>query len=137
MTLYKTIFIQGVVYLLTIVFLYAGFLKLMDLNTFYYQLGKSPLIPFGWNKVAGNFIVFFEFFLAVLFYYKRLKLFLILSLFLMMFFSIYISYLLYFSYFIPCSCGGILNELSWKSHLIFNCSLTCLGIAAYLIHHEN
>src|SRR5690606_24066672 len=39
---------------------------------------------------------------------------------LMTVFTAYIIILLQFSTYIPCSCGGILEQLGWHEHLIFN-----------------
>lgn len=35
-------------------------------------------------------------------------------------FTGYIGYMLLFSSRLPCSCGGVLKYLSWRSHLLFN-----------------
>ena len=35
-------------------------------------------------------------------------------------FTVYIILILYFSDFVPCSCGGVLENLSWKEHVVFN-----------------
>jgi hypothetical protein len=45
---------------------------------------------------------------------------LLLSLSLMTIFTAYISYMILFIPDLPCSCGGILKELSWGNHLLFN-----------------
>jgi hypothetical protein len=119
-------------FLLAIIFLYAATSKIGELNTFYAQLGKSPLIPYGWNEIVGNGTLVLEIAVVILLLYNRTKYSLLLSFSLMMFFSLYIGYLLYFSYYIPCSCGGILGNLSWESHLIFNILLTILSAIAYL-----
>nr|WP_281682026.1 MauE/DoxX family redox-associated membrane protein [Zunongwangia profunda] len=38
----------------------------------------------------------------------------------MIVFTIYIWYTLNYSDYIPCSCGGIISDLNWTEHLIFN-----------------
>jgi hypothetical protein len=30
---------------------------------------------------------------------------------------------------LPCSCGGVIQQLSWKQHIVFNISFIVLGIA--------
>ena len=35
-------------------------------------------------------------------------------------FTVYIILILNFSDFVPCSCGGVLENLSWKEHVVFN-----------------
>src|SRR5690606_28338776 len=46
-------------------------------------------------------------------------------------FTAYILIILNFSDFIPCSCGGVLEKLSWTQHLLFNIAfiaLSCIAI---------
>ena len=47
---------------------------------------------------------------------------------LMILFTLYIGYMLVFTPHLPCSCGGVIKQLSWKEHLVFNIALT--GLAA-------
>jgi hypothetical protein len=46
---------------------------------------------------------------------------------LMVSFTIYIIATLTFSKHIPCSCGGIIAQLSWKQHILFNTVFIILG----------
>jgi len=39
---------------------------------------------------------------------------------LMTLFSFYVGGMLLFSNNLPCSCGGVITEMGWKAHLIFN-----------------
>lgn len=122
--------------IMALIFLYAGTSKFFELDTFYYQLSKSPLIPYGYNEYVGNAILFIEFLVVYLIFKNKIKYSLLLSFSLMFFFSLYIGYLLYFSYYIPCSCGGILGNLSWENHLVFNVSLAILSGLAYIFVDE-
>lgn len=119
-----------------LIFLYASINKFFELNIFYAQLSKSPLVPFGYNKVIGNITLILEVITCFLAFKNITRLSLLFSFGLMLFFTLYIGYLLFYSYYIPCSCGGILGNLSWESHLIFNLTLTIFAGAAYLIYDE-
>jgi hypothetical protein len=121
---------------MALLFLYASFSKLLELNKFYHQLGKSPLIPYGYNEIVGNTVLIIEFLIVFLVYKNKIKISLLISFTLMFFFSLYIGYLLYFSYYVPCSCGGILGDLSWNAHMYFNIILTLITAIAYLFHNE-
>lgn len=56
---------------------------------------------------------------------------LLLSLFLLLAFTGYIALvLLHFFPRVPCSCGGILSHMGWKTHLVFNCLFLGINIAA-------
>nr|WP_236951550.1 MauE/DoxX family redox-associated membrane protein [Mariniflexile sp. TRM1-10] len=60
-----------------------------------------------------------------------------LSTFLMSTFSAYIFIMINFSPNVPCSCGGILEQLNWKEHLYFNLLFVFLGtVALYLENNE-
>ena len=42
------------------IFLYATVSKIFELTKFYYQLAKSPLIPYGYNEYVGNSVLLIE-----------------------------------------------------------------------------
>ena len=42
-------------------------------------------------------------------------------------FTIYIAAMLLSGSDIPCSCGGVLEEMSWGTHIIFNCFFVALS----------
>jgi hypothetical protein len=50
-------------------------------------------------------------------------------------FTFYIVIILNFSSFIPCSCGGILEKLGWREHLIFNIFFLFLALAAAVLFY--
>jgi hypothetical protein len=129
-------FPKGIALLMALIFLYASVSKLLDLNKFKHQLEKSPLIPYGYNENVGGAVVLLELLIVYLVFKNKIRTSLLLSFALMLFFTFYIGYLLYFSYYIPCSCGGILGNLSWDAHLIFNSILTLLSGLAYLVDYE-
>ena len=133
--LYK-LYLYSVLGLLFSIFLYAGILKLLELNTFYAQLAKSPLIPLGFNKIVGISVISIELYTCYLIYKKQFDKALFISFSIMTFFTFYIGYLISFSYFTPCSCGGILEDMTWESHFIFNLTLTILAAIAFLIKKD-
>jgi hypothetical protein len=133
--LYK-LYLYSVLGLLFSIFLYAGILKLLELNTFYAQLAKSPLIPLGFNKIVGISVISIELYTCYLIYKKQFDKALFISFSIMTFFTFYIGYLISFSYFTPCSCGGILEDMTWENHFVFNLVLTVLTAIAYLIKKD-
>jgi hypothetical protein len=56
---------------------------------------------------------------------------------LMTMFTAYIIAITRFSSFIPCSCGGILQHMSWNQHLIFNIFFVMLGAVAIMLHKRS
>src|SRR5690606_14703009 len=55
----------------------------------------------------------------------------------MVMFTAYIFIILNFSDFVPCSCGGVLEKMSWTQHLIFNVVFIILaGVAVFFSLQE-
>lgn len=114
--------------LLTILFTYASISKLLQYNTFKFQLDQSPFITgysgiIAWSIPATELVATALLMLPV----TRLKGF-YLSYGLMLLFTLYIYAILHYSYFVPCSCGGILSRMNWEQHLIFNIVFTLIAL---------
>lgn len=116
--------------LLILLFLYTGLSKLLEHDTFVYNLGKSPLLtPFaGFLSIA---LPVGEIILAGLLLMKRTQLMgLWLSLGLLGVFTIYLIYMVNFTDHLPCSCGGVIAKMSWKQHIFFNLFFVLLSAIA-------
>src|SRR5690606_30720407 len=73
--------------------------------------------------------------LAMLLLFRRWRLqALYLSLTLMTSFSAYIVAITRFSEYIPCSCGGVLEKMSWDQHLLFNIGFVIITVIAILVY---
>ncbi|MFD2825744.1 MauE/DoxX family redox-associated membrane protein [Leeuwenhoekiella polynyae] len=106
---------------------YAAISKLLDFDQFFVQLSKSPVLT-SYAEVMVWLIPGIEILLAaLLFIDKTRRLALIASYLLMCMFTAYIILILNYADYIPCSCGGILEELNWTQHLFFN--LGCIILA--------
>ncbi|WP_433763717.1 MauE/DoxX family redox-associated membrane protein [Flavobacterium ginsenosidimutans] len=130
---WKNTVIEIICLLYILLFVYAGISKLLDYNDFRIQLGQSPILsPFaGWVSIL---VPISEFIISFLLAFKTTRRIALLSAFsLMILFSFYIYIILNYSTFIPCSCGGILEKMSWKQHLIFNLIFAVLGGYAFLL----
>jgi len=55
---------------------------------------------------------------------------------LMVFFTLYIVYMMTNYEHLPCSCGGLLQALTWKGHLIFNSIFILLGTVAIFLYRK-
>ena len=115
-----------------ILFLYTGISKLMEFSVFREQIGQSPVLkPFAawiaWILPLSEFVV------ALLLFIPRTRSKgLNGSLALMILFTGYIVAILLLDDHVPCSCGGIIELLSWKGHLVFNG--ICIGLAGTAIY---
>lgn len=106
--------------LLALLFIYAGASKMLDFENFQVQLAQSPLLS-AYAGMISYMIIAIEFIVAIALCMNSSRLIgLYASLGLMAGFTIYIYLILNYSDFIPCSCGGILEKLGWKEHMVFN-----------------
>lgn len=133
-TTFKTNFIYVVVLLHILLFSYAAASKLLDFQNFQIQLGQSPLLS-AFAVPVSIAVPVVEFILVLLLLFSRYRVIgLYGSFMLMTMFSAYIVIILNFSSFIPCSCGGILEKMSWDEHLLFNIIFVVLAAIAVLFH---
>lgn len=118
-------------------FTYTALSKFLDFANFKNVLHRSPLI--------GSLSVFLawalpiaELLVAAGLFFPRTKLIgMWLSLLLMAVFTIYITYMILFTPHLPCSCGGVLRQLSWRQHLWFNLFFTALAAISIGLTKQN
>jgi|26BtaG_2_1085354.scaffolds.fasta_scaffold00078_10 hypothetical protein len=116
----KELLIQFVVLAYVILFTYAAISKILDFETFTVQLAQSPLLS-AYAEIIAWLVPGIELLIAGLFIFPRFRILALYASFtLMVMFTTYIHVILNYSDFIPCSCGGVLEKLSWTQHLIFN-----------------
>jgi hypothetical protein len=128
--------IKSVVPLLFILlFTYAASSKLLDFGRFRSQLYLQPF-PHGMSDLLIYLLPAIELLLALLLCFNRSRFIgLIVSTGLIAVFTAYISLvLLHYWGNVPCSCGGILNHMSWSVHLAFNWAFLLAGITGIAMH---
>ncbi len=120
-----------------ILFLYTASSKLLDFENFQLQLSQSPMLT-SFASIIAYGIPFLELLLVITLAINKLRtMALYASIGLMAAFSMYIAVILNLSDFVPCSCGGILEDMDWTEHLIFNLIFILLGIIAILSSPTN
>ena len=135
-TVRKTIIVEIVCALFVILFIYTGLNKLLDYDTFKFQLGRSPYLQ-NFSRPIALLLPPGELLVAIALILKRTRLAgFYASFFLMSLFTGYVALMLSLSYYLPCSCGGILQALSWQGHLVFNSAFTLMAVAAALLQHQ-
>jgi putative oxidoreductase len=129
----KETLIDIISYAFIILFVYTGVNKLISFNFYLRDLHRSPLLgPYA--TAISILIPAAELIAAVLLIRQRTRIFgLQLSLFLMTAFTIYVGYVLTFTDKRPCTCGGIIRELSWPNHMIFNVTFLLLAISGIIL----
>lgn len=120
--------------LFVLLFIYASISKLIDFQNFKIQLSKSPYLTI-FSGVLSLMVPILEIAIALLLLILPGRLIgLYASFFFMILFTGYIVAILRFSSYIPCSCGGILQKMSWTQHLIFNIGFLLLAVIAILLY---
>jgi len=124
-------------FLFTSMFLYAAVFKLINFQVFSQQMKSQPFDP-RFAAFLAWFIPISEIGLSIMMMtIKFRKPGIYLSTLLMVSFTIYI--ILIQSHFfntIPCSCGGIITNLTWTQHLFFNLFYLLLGITAIYLEQS-
>lgn len=128
----KSSIISTISYLYIVLFTYAAVSKAIDFENFQAQLGLSPLLS-AFAGFISYAVIITEFLISILLSIPKARLIGLYAAFaLMVMFSAYIFIILNYSSFVPCSCGGILEKLGWKQHLIFNLAFVGFGVLAIL-----
>ncbi len=131
----KTI-VEIIAYLFILLFVYASVNKLVDYENFSTELGKSPLLTAFADWVAWGIPVI-ELAVVVLLTVPKWCLAGFYAAFsLMTMFTAYIVAILKFSDFIPCSCGGVLQNMTWNQHLVFNIVFMLLALTGIMLYER-
>lgn len=132
----QQILVTVISFLLVLLFTYAGISKLMNYHHFIGQLKSSPLLKPGAGILVW-LIPCVEFYAVILLLVREWKKAgLVMSSVLMLLFTGYIAIMLLFFETIPCSCGGVLQSLTWHQHLLFNIFFLLLALAGVIITHK-
>lgn len=131
----KNIFLEIIIALLILLWVYTVISKWGNHQAFYRQLSWNPTTT-GYQDILFYVLPGFELLAALFLLLKPMLWYgLILSAGLMFVFSAYVFYVIFID---PtkatCTCGGVLSAMTWKQHLIFNISyllLSCIGIYLY------
>lgn len=132
----SNVLINAVSVLFILLFSYAAVSKLLDFETFETQLGQSALLP-PFARWVSRGVIALELFITTLLCFGTTRLLgFYFSFFLMLLFTTYIVVLLNFADHVPCSCGGVLEALGWKAHLIFNVFFIGMALIGILIERK-
>ena len=123
-------------FLFILLFVYAAVNKLFEFETFRVQLAQSPLISVfaAWVSILVPLI---ELLISLMLLFPKSRFAgLYAALCLMTMFTAYIFIVLHFSSFVPCSCGGILEKMSWNVHLVFNFFFIILALTGLRFYDD-
>lgn len=132
----KAIFIEVTTSLFVLLFIYTAIMKLKDIPFFIGSMNHSPILrPYA--PFLSVYIPVVELIVALLLImpFTRYSGLICASL-LMLIFTGYIAYILLFSDQLPCSCGGVIQQMKWPSHLIFNFFFLSIGIISIIFKKQ-
>lgn len=129
----RNIIIKIICLLYVLLFVYAAMSKILDFERFEVQLAQSPLLS-AFAFMISRAVISTELLAALFLMLPATRsVGLYISLSLMTMFTVYIFLILHYSSFVPCSCGGILEKMTWNAHMIFNLLFVLLALAAILL----
>jgi hypothetical protein len=124
----KNTILEIVSALFILLFVYTSLSKFTQFEPFKIVLRDSPLIG-NKNIIVAWAIPSIELIVAFLLLIPRTRLLGFYSSFaLMTIFTLYLGYMIIFTPLMPCSCGGVIKQMSWNQHLVFNIFFTLLSI---------
>lgn len=128
----KNVLVEVCSFLLILLFVYASSSKLFAFEKFHNQLAIYPLIKYFALLTAVSVIALELGFSALLLFPSTRRLGFYGSAGLLVLFTLYLTVMLATHHHLPCSCGGVIQYMSWKQHVFFNLfflALALLGIA--------
>lgn len=129
----RKIAVDIVVFSYILLFVYAALTKLLDYQKFVVQLGQSPILT-NYAQVLAVVVPFIELGISLMLIFPKTRLKGLYAAFgLMVMFTTYIVLASRFSDYVPCSCGGVLEGMTWTQHLIFNTAFVLLALIGILL----
>ncbi len=126
----KTRVVEFISYFFILLFCYASISKIMDFENFQIQISESPLLSENAGFIPFAIIILELIIAGLLCYRKTRNVGLIGSFILMLIFTGYIFFIIRTSENLSCSCGGILEKMSWHQHLYLNIGCVVLSVIA-------
>jgi hypothetical protein len=116
--------------LLILLFGYTAVSKILEYNKFVFQmqLAQMPMIA-TLAPLLGILLPILELVIVWMLYKDSLRIKGFYASFLLLFtFEIYITIMLLSEEKLPCTCGGIISQMGWKTHLLFNAVFMIISI---------
>lgn len=123
--------------LLILLFVYAAMSKLLDRQHFQGVLAQMLLIKYVAGFVSVALPLLEGIVCALLFMRTTRLLGLYASFGILVSFTVFIGYMILFSPHLPCNCGGVLEQMSWTQHLVFNLVFIALSAIAIKLYQSN
>ncbi|WP_271765550.1 MauE/DoxX family redox-associated membrane protein [Aquimarina algiphila] len=123
------------IYVFILFFAYTGFYKVLHLDAFKFNIARTAVFPEYFINIIPYGVIALEFTVIFFLMYKK-KTGVILFAISMLVFSIYIILLYKYGRYEVCGCGGVLNGLEFKYHLIINIIFLLLALSVIYLNHK-
>lgn len=131
------LYIDIIAGLLILLFVYTALSKLDNYSFFLAQLSLYPFIGLFGSTLAWV-IPSMELIIAILLIvpaYRTKGL--MAALILLIAFTVYLLLMILYTPDLPCSCGGVIQSLTWMQHVFFNCGFIMVTFIAVLVSKRN
>lgn len=123
--------------LLILLFVYSALSKITAHDSFVFALQQSALVQ-QFSRMVSITVPAVEIIASLLIFVPRWRQTgLLFAALLMTAFSLYIGYMLAYTSHLPCSCGGVLSQMTWRQHLIFNIAFMLLAFLGWAMEKRN
>lgn len=132
----RRVIVDIICYLFIALFVYTAANKLMTFEYFVGVLGNSVLIG-KYSRIVSWLVVCSEILFSILLLLPRVKkIGLIGSVLLMGAFTLYLVYMINSGSQLTCSCGGVISEMDWNEHILFNSCFILIGIFGIKLYNK-
>ncbi|HRP30811.1 MAG TPA: hypothetical protein PKV73_02940 [Agriterribacter sp.] len=123
--------------LLTLLFAYTAMSKLFTFHQFESVLHRSPVIS-NYSVLLAVLTLAMELVIVLLLLLPQtLRIGLIASVLLLTVFTAYLVFMVLTDSDLPCSCGGVIQQLGWRRHIVFNGFFILLGVAGIYVQRQS
>ena len=129
----RRLIIEGVSLLYVSLMFYTALSKLINFELAREQFSMMPMLETWGNTVAWLLPVSEIILALIIFIPKTRNIGLAIGTGLMLFFTGYVIYIMNYHSHLPCTCGGLLQKMTWPQHLFFNSVFVLLGLIAMLL----
>lgn len=130
----RKVTVEIICLLFIILFVYTAVSKFLDFDNFQAVIGQSPLIT-KMSVPLSHIVPISEIVIAILLMIPRHRMAGLRASFIaMLLFTFYIIILVTLSEKIPCSCGGVIQRMTWEQHLYFNVVFVVLASIGIILH---
>lgn len=132
----KNTIIELLSFLLILLFVYVASSKLINFRHFQSQLVSYPYIKWSYKLISFG-VPSIEILVSALLLFPRTRIFgFYSSLILLIGFTIYLIAMIMSGSHLPCSCGGVIEKLTWRQHIYFNLFFIAIALGGIMLERK-